>query len=193
MARFPIRTKSTKSSDNTSDEDFAKKAYIFGKLLALRKLTLIYGGAKVGIMGALANGVLENGGKAIGVLPVFFQEKEIVHENLDELILVNSMHERKVKLIDMSDAFVALPGGFGTLDEISEVLTLSQLGKYKKPMGFLNIDGFFDHLLQFFDTMFAHEYIKNEHLQLYYASPDATKLIEWLKNYEAPVVKQWIK
>lgn len=176
-----------------NDEVFSSEAYAFGKLLAEKNLTMIYGGAKVGMMGALANGVLENGGKAIGVLPVFFKEKEIVHDNLDELILVDSMHERKVKLIEMSDAFVALPGGFGTLDELAEVLTLTQLGKYRKPMGFLNTNGFFDHLLRFFDAMYANEFIKEEHLQLYYSTPDGAQLIDWLSNYKAPTVKQWIK
>jgi len=176
-----------------NDKVYSDAAYAFGKLLAEKNLTMIYGGAKVGMMGALADGVLENGGKAIGVLPVFFQEKEIVHDNLDELILVNSMHERKVKLIDMSDAFVALPGGFGTLDELAEVLTLTQLGKYKKPMGFLNTNGFFDHLLHFFDAMHTNEFIKKEHLQLYYASPDGSQLIDWLAEYKAPTVKQWIR
>lgn len=172
---------------------FSAAAYEFGKLLALNNITLIYGGAKVGMMGAVANGTLENGGKAIGVLPVFFREKEIAHDSLNELIIVDSMHERKVKLIDMSDAFVALPGGFGTLDELAEVLTLSQLGKYKKPMGFLNTDGFFDPLMQFFTTMHNYQFIKNEHLQLFHSTSDGSELIQWLQNYKAPVVKQWIK
>ncbi len=175
------------------NDEFSRIAYDFGKLLALNNITLVYGGAKVGIMGAVANGVLENKGKAIGVLPVFFKEKEIIHDNLTELILVDSMHERKVKMIDMSDAFVALPGGFGTLDEISEVLTLSQLGKYKKPLGFLNMGGFFNYLLLFFESMYAYQYIKNEHLELYHASSDPSELIQWLENYKAPKVKQWIK
>jgi len=172
---------------------FAEQAYLFGSLLAADGLTLIYGGAKVGMMGAVADGVIDNGGKAIGVLPVFFQKKEIAHNNLQELILVNSMHERKVKLIDMSDAFVALPGGFGTLDELAEVLTLSQLGKYRKPLGLLNTDGFFDNMLAFFLKMHTDGFIKDEHLQLYHASPDAHALITWLKNYKAPKVKRWIK
>jgi len=175
------------------NDDFSRIAYDFGKLMALSNINLVYGGAKVGIMGAIANGVLNNQGKAIGVLPIFFKEKEIIHDKLTELILVDSMHERKVKMIDMSDAFVALPGGFGTLDEMSEVLTLSQLGKYKKPLGLLNIEGFFDHLLMFFETMYNHQYIKNEHLKLFYASSEPSQLIQWLENYNPPKVKQWIK
>lgn len=172
---------------------YEEAAYSFGKLLAESELTLIYGGAKVGIMGAVAAGVIDNGGKAVGVLPVFFSEKEIAHEGLDELILVDSMHERKVRLIEMSDSFVALPGGFGTLDELAEVLTLSQLGKYRKPLGFLNTEGYFDTLLAFFGVMHQEAFIQDVHLQLYHATKDPEALINWMQQYRAPEVRQWIK
>lgn len=180
-------------SRNGNNKLYTDAAYAFGKALAEQNLLLIYGGAKVGMMGAVADGALQNGGKAIGVLPVFFRKKEIAHAHLDELILVDSMHERKVKLIDMSDAFVALPGGFGTLDEISEVLTLSQLGKYKKPMGFLNTNGFYDPLISFFNRMETDAFISPDHLKLFHAEADPAGLISWLRHYEAPEVKRWIK
>ncbi|OPZ98832.1 MAG: LOG family protein YvdD [Bacteroidetes bacterium ADurb.Bin408] len=180
-------------SRSGNDKQYTGAAYEFGKALAEQNLLLIYGGAKVGMMGAVADGALQNGGKAIGVLPVFFKKKEIAHNKLDELILVDSMHERKVKLIDMSDAFVALPGGFGTLDEISEVLTLSQLGKYTKPMGFLNTGKFFDPLLHFFGHMENESFISPAHLKLFHAEENPAQLINWLRHYEAPEVKRWIK
>jgi len=172
---------------------FVDAAYTLGRLMAEKKLGLIYGGAKVGLMGAVANGLVDNGGHVTGVLPHFFHEKEIAHHNIDKLIMVNSMHERKVLMIESSDAFIALPGGFGTLDEISETLTLAQLGKHKKPFGFLNTGGFFDPLFDFFENMYKRELILDIHKSLYVVSDCPETLINKLIIYAPPPVKQWIK
>ena len=124
-----------------------------GHLLAERQITLIYGGAKVGLMGAVADAVLERGGRVIGVLPYFLQSREIAHTGLTELILVNSMHERKAKMADLADGFIALPGGPGTLEEFFEALTWGRLELHRKPVGLLNTGGYYDPLLAMFERM----------------------------------------
>ena len=133
--------------------EFAQNAYALGKFLAQNKIHLVFGGAKVGLMGAVAQGCLEAGGKVTGILPHFLKRKEIVHEGLTELIMVESMHERKMKLHEMGDGIIALPGGFGTLEELFEILTWAQLGLVKKPIGLLNWSGYYDALLQLLDHM----------------------------------------
>jgi len=172
---------------------FAENAYNFGKLLAAEGIRLIYGGAKVGMMGHVADGALANGGKVTGVLPVFFKEKEIAHDKIDEMILVDSMHERKQIMFDMSDAFVALPGGYGTLDEISEVLTLAQLGKFQKPLGFLNTEGFFDAFFSMVDTMHDGGFIKDFHKDLFVSATESQVLMTKLKSFSLFFVRVWIK
>lgn len=126
---------------------YANTARRFGHALARRGIVLVYGGAKVGLMGEVANGVLERGGRAIGFMPRGLVEREIAHDGLSELHVVDSMHERKARMADYSDAFVALPGGLGTLDELFEIWTWHQLGLHKKPIALLNVHGFFDPLL----------------------------------------------
>ena len=121
---------------------------------------MIYGGAKIGVMGEVASGVLENGGNAIGVIPDFLTTKEVVHTDLSELIITETMHERKLNMHELSDGIVALPGGFGTLEELFEMLTWAQLGLHKKPIGILNINGFYDDLLSFIEVMIAKELLK---------------------------------
>src|SRR4030095_3484794 len=123
--------------------NFRTQATLLGQVLAKRNIELVYGGANVGLMGAVADGVLSEGGKVIGVLPNFLKSKEIAHEQLTELILVDSMHERKTKMNELCDGVIALPGGFGTLEEFFEMLTWAQLGLHKKPIAILNIDGFY--------------------------------------------------
>src|SRR5687768_1380717 len=128
-------------SSSGSDSIYYSQAAMLGKILAHRKIQIVYGGAKVGLMGAVADGALKEGGKVIGVLPNFLKSKEIAHTGLTDLILVESMHERKLKMHELSDGIIALPGGFGTLEELFEMLTWSQLGLHKKPIGLLNING----------------------------------------------------
>ena len=126
---------------------YKSQALAVGKTLAKNKFGLVYGGAKIGLMGAVADGVLKSGGEVIGVLPIFLQSKEVAHENLTELILVKTMHERKTKMNELCDGVIALPGGFGTLEELFEMLTWSQLGLHKKPIGLLNTKGFYNPLI----------------------------------------------
>jgi len=147
-------------SSSGSKEIYIKEAIMLGKELAKRNITLVYGGASVGIMGAVADSVLEEGGQAIGVMPTFLKEKEISHQNLSELIIVNSMHERKAKLSEMADGFIVLPGGPGTLEEFFEIYTALKLGLHQKPVGLLNIDHYYDPLISLFDHMCKEGFLK---------------------------------
>lgn len=175
-----------------NNELFKQQAYHLGKILASKGIELVYGGAKVGLMGSVANGVLDNGGKAIGVLPYFLQSKEIAHEALTELILVNTMHERKLKIHELADGIIALPGGYGTLDELFEVLTWAQLGLHKKPIGILNIDDFYDDLLIMINKMVSKEFLKKVNQEMLLTSNNIDELLIKMQNYKAPIIEKWI-
>ncbi len=140
-------------SSGGHDPVFAAQAFRVGQYLAEHGIELVYGGAKVGLMGAVADGTLQAGGRVTGVLPRFLRTKEVAHEHLSELMLVDTMHERKLKMHELSDGVIAMPGGYGTLEELFEMLTWGQLGLHAKPVGLLNTDGFYDHLLAMADTM----------------------------------------
>ena len=137
-----------------------------GKLLGESGQRLVYGGASIGIMGAIADATLEAGGEVLGVMPNSLVELEVQHEGLTELIVVDSMHERKAKMVEQSDGFIALPGGFGTLDELFETLTWAQLGYHDKPVGVLNVSGYFDALFEFLNNAVAKALIKQKHLDI---------------------------
>lgn len=171
---------------------FEEQAYTVGKALAKEKIKLVYGGAKVGLMGAVANGALENGGIVIGVLPTFLKRVEIAHEGLSELILVETMHQRKTKMDELSDGTIALPGGFGTLEEFFEMLTWAQLGLHKKPVALLNVNGFFNDLLSFIQTMVDKGFLKQINRDMLLVSDNIEDLLEQMKNYKAPSVQKWI-
>jgi len=175
-----------------SDEKYKEQATLLGQTLAKQNIQLIYGGANVGLMGAVADGVLSEGGKAIGVLPHFLQSKEIAHAHLTELILVESMHERKTKMNDLCDSVIALPGGFGTLEELFEMITWAQLGLHKKPIAILNIDGFYDDLIKLVQTMVDKGFLKQINQEMLLVSDDIDELLEKMRNYEAPNVGKWI-
>ena len=179
-------------SSSGSKSIFLEQAYQLGKTLAGKQIELVYGGANVGLMGAVANGVMENGGVAIGVLPNFLQRVEIAHNELSELILVDSMHERKAKMEELSDGFISLPGGFGTLEEFFEILTWLQLGLHKKPIALLNTDGFYDDLLAMVETMFQNGFLKQENKNLILVSDDIEDLLSQMENYKAPTVGKWL-
>jgi len=170
-----------------------KLAYQLGKYLASIHINVIYGGAKIGLMGAVANGALENGGKPVGVIPKFLCSKEIAHEGLTELILTESMHERKTIMHDLCDGFIALPGGFGTLEELFEILTWAQLGLHQKPIGILNINGFYDHLMKLLQGMVSEGYLKQENYDMLLVADNMVTLVDKMKNYVAPEVPKWIK
>jgi uncharacterized protein (TIGR00730 family) len=153
----------------------------------------VYGGTEIGLMGAVAEGVLSEDGKAIGVLPNFLSQKEIAHPGLSELILVNTMHERKVKMHELSDGVIALPGGFGTMEELFEMLTWGQLGIHKKPIGILNIKNFYDHLNLFLENMVVQGFLSNENKQMLIVDKEVDKLLDEFHSYEHPDVEKLIE
>ena len=175
-----------------SDDLYKKQATLLGQTLAKQNIQLIYGGANVGLMGAVADGVLKEGGKAIGVLPHFLQSKEIAHQNLTELILVETMHERKTKMNDLCDGVIVLPGGYGTLEEFFEMITWAQLGLHKKPIAILNIDGFYDDLIKLVQAMVDKGFLKQINQEMLLVSDSIDALLEKMRNYQAPAVGKWI-
>ncbi|WP_222538134.1 TIGR00730 family Rossman fold protein [Pedobacter polysacchareus] len=175
-----------------TEQEFETQAYLLGRTLAARNIGLVYGGANVGLMGTVADGAIENKGTVIGVLPRFLQNKEIAHQGLTELILVETMHERKTKMNELSDGVIALPGGFGTLEELFEMLTWAQLGLHKKPIAILNINGFYDELLALVETMVKKGFLKPVNQQMLLISDHIDDLLHKMTNYEAPAVGKWI-
>ncbi|WP_442267420.1 TIGR00730 family Rossman fold protein [Tenacibaculum sp. ZS6-P6] len=175
-----------------TDTEFKIQARKLGNQLALENIELVYGGANVGLMGEVANGTLENKGKVIGVLPKFLATKEIAHTELTQLILVESMHERKTKMNDLCDGVIALPGGFGTLEELFEMLTWGQLGLHKKPIGILNSNGYYNELISFLDTMVTKGLLKEVNRNMVLVSNDVDDLLSKMKTYKAPTVEKWI-
>ena len=176
-----------------TEKIFEEQAYLLGKTLANKNIGLVYGGAKVGLMGSVANGAMENGGEVIGVLPHFLRSKEIAHNHLTELILVDSMHERKTKMNDLCDGVIALPGGFGTLEEVFEMLTWAQLGLHQKPIAFLNINGFYNELFALLKTMVTKGFLKEINESMVLSSINIDDLLLKMENYQAPTVGKWIK
>lgn len=174
------------------EEIYKEQATLLGQTLVKQNIELVYGGANVGLMGAVADGVLNAGGKAIGVLPNFLRSKEIAHQGLTELILVESMHERKTKMNDLCDGVIALPGGFGTLEELFEMLTWAQLGLHKKPIAILNINGFYDSLIELTETMVEKGLLKDVNQKMLLVSDDIDDLLDQMKNYIPPTVGKWI-
>lgn len=174
-------------------ETYADAARATGRVIAEQGYTLVYGGAKVGLMGTVADAALEAGGKVIGVLPRALEDKEIGHEGLTELHLVGSMHERKAKMADLSDAFIALPGGVGTLEEIFEVWTWGQLGYHGKPCGFLNIDGYYDHLIRFLDHQTEQGFTRDVMRAMVQIAGTPEEMVSLFENYTPPSAPKWIK
>ncbi|TDW48910.1 hypothetical protein EV144_103430 [Flavobacterium sp. 270] len=176
-----------------TEEIYTVQASLLGKTLAKQNIELVYGGANVGLMGAVADGALNEGGKVIGVLPDFLRSKEIAHKGLTELILVESMHERKTKMNDLCDGVIALPGGFGTLEELFEMLTWAQLGLHKKPIAILNINGFYDSLLELLQTMTNKGLLKEANKNMVLVSDTIEDLLQKMKNYTPPTTGKWIE
>ncbi|MBK6267349.1 TIGR00730 family Rossman fold protein [Marivirga sp. S37H4] len=175
------------------DLKFMSQANLLGKTLAVQNIGLVYGGAKVGLMGSVAEGVLNNGGRVIGVLPTFLRSKEIAHEDLTELILVESMHERKTKMNELCDGVIALPGGFGTLEELFEMLTWAQLGLHQKPIALLNFDGFYDSLIEMIQSMVDKGFLKEINQKMLLVSENIDDLLQKMDSYVAPNVGKWIQ
>lgn len=175
-----------------NDPRFARAASEFGALLAREGITLVYGGGHVGLMGILADAVLANGGKVIGVIPRALWDREVGHRNLTELHVVETMHERKALMASLADAFVALPGGLGTLEEIFEVWTWAQLGIHDKPVGFLDVAEFYAPLLAFLDQGVDAGFVRAPHRAMAVVDADGVSLLRRMGEYEPPKVTKWI-
>lgn len=179
-------------SNSGNDPIYANVARDFGVLLAKSNVALVYGGGHVGLMGIVADAVLAGGGKAIGVIPRMLWDREVGHRNLTELHIVETMHERKAMMASLSDAFVALPGGLGTLEEIFEVWTWAQLGIHRKPLGFLDANGFYAPLLSFLDLAVDAGFVRAQHRSMAIVDVDPASLLRRMSEYELPIVEKWI-
>ncbi|WP_442598683.1 TIGR00730 family Rossman fold protein [Neobacillus sp. D3-1R] len=174
-----------------ASEAYTTEAIRFGKELAKRHITLVYGGSRVGIMGAVADAVLNEGGKVIGVIPQFLEAKEISHKGLTELHTVETMHERKAKMAELADGFVALPGGTGTLEEFFEVLTWAQIGLHQKPCGLLNINDYYSPLKNLFEHMVDQLFIQEKFRSMVIMESEPTELLDRFHQYIPPAVKSF--
>jgi len=179
-------------SSSVNNEIYLKQAYDTGKKIAKLGIHLIYGGSNAGLMGAVANGALSAGGKVTGVIPEFLVNKELAHEGLSELILVKSMHERKSKMNELCDGVIALPGGYGTLDELFEMLTWGQLGLHKKPVALYNMNGYFDALINLIHHMVSCGFLKESNQEMLLVNEDIDALLKDMENYVAPEVEKWL-
>jgi len=171
---------------------FLETAIQLGRVLAERRLDLVYGGASIGLMGAVADSVMAGGGKAVGVIPEAMASKEVAHDGLTEMHVVSSMHERKSMMARLADAFVALPGGFGSFEELLEMITWAQLGIHQKPVGILNVSGYYDPLIQLFERAIEEDFIRPSNRQLFLVDQEPDRLIQTLLTHKLPEVKRWI-
>lgn len=171
---------------------YAEDAVELGKALAQNQIKLVYGGAKIGIMGSVAKGTLKADGEVIGVIPKFLMKKEVFHPNLTELIITKDMHERKMKMHELSDGIIMLPGGYGTLEEFFEMLTWAQLGLHQYPIGILNTNGFYDALLQMLRHMVQQRFVKQINYDMLLVDNNVNTLLMKMKDYKPIPVPKWI-
>ena len=179
-------------SSTGKDAKLMEQATLLGKTLAKQKIQLVYGGSNVGLMTAVADGALSEGGTVIGVLPDFLRAKEVAHTGLTELIIVENMHDRKMKMNELCDGVIALPGGFGTLEELFEMLTWAQLGLHQKPIAILNTNGFYDALITLLNNMVENGFLKNVNKEMLLVSSEIEELLDKMNKYKAPTVEKWI-
>ncbi|MEK3713635.1 LOG family protein [Paenibacillus sp. FSL R7-0333] len=179
------------SSEGTSPV-YKESAILLGKELAARNITLIYGGATVGLMGAIADSVMQAGGQVIGVLPHFLKQREIEHTRLTELIMVDSMHERKLKMSELADGFIAMPGGPGTMEEYFEIFTWAQLGLHQKPCGLLNVNHYYDPLIALFSNMAREQFMQEKHHSIMLNATTPEGILQQFAEYTPPPVKQYL-
>jgi uncharacterized protein (TIGR00730 family) len=180
-------------SSEGNDPDILYAAQELGQVLANRNITLVYGAAKIGVMGKVAQGALDNGGKVVGIIPDFLKLKEVFHMGLTELIVTDNMHERKLIMHDRSDGIITLPGGYGTLEELFEMVTWAQLGLHQKPIGILNTNGFFDDLLKMLRKMVAQGFLKIENYTMLLVDDSVDGLLEQMQDYKPLDLPKWIK
>ncbi|HMB62561.1 MAG TPA: TIGR00730 family Rossman fold protein [Eudoraea sp.] len=179
-------------SSEGNDPKILQKASVLGATLANKGIILIYGAAKIGVMGKIAEASLEKGGEVIGVIPDFLKAKEVVHPGLSELIITKNMHERKLKMHELSEGVIALPGGYGTLEEFFEMITWAQLGLHQKPIGILNVGGFYDPLLSMLKKMVDKGFLKKENLDMLLIDRTVEGLLYQMEHYRPPTVPKWI-
>ena len=174
------------------DPDYAEAAGELGRLLAGRGITVVYGGGHVGLMGLLAEAALKAGGKVIGVIPEGLKRRELAYDNLTELIVTRTMHERKQRMADLSDGFIALPGGFGTFEEFCEIVTWAQLGLHEKPCALLNVKGYYDRMLAMFDHALQEGFVRPAHRTLVLAASDARAVLAAMEGWVPPQLAKWL-
>lgn len=192
MKQCPVRLCVFCGSSPGRNPGFASAARTLAAELARRHIDIVYGGGNVGLMGVVADAALAAGGRVIGVIPRGLVSRELAHRRLTELHVVDSMHARKALMADLSDGFIALPGGFGTLEEFCEVVTWTQLGIHQKPCGLLNVAGYFDGLLAFLAHALQEDFLRPTHFEIVVSSDDAERLIDRLVAWQPPAVTKWI-
>ncbi|RMG16437.1 MAG: TIGR00730 family Rossman fold protein [Bacteroidetes bacterium] len=172
---------------------YSRMAQSMGQLLASKQIGLVYGGGKVGLMGILADAMLAAGGQVTGVIPDFLMAKEVGHTGISHMHVVQSMHQRKQLMADLSDAFIAMPGGIGTMEELFEVFTWGQLGLHPKPLGLLNVAGYYDALTNFLDHMVDEGFLKAKNKNMLYIHQQPQALLEMMQAYQPPKVEKWLQ
>ncbi|MGF1922725.1 MAG: TIGR00730 family Rossman fold protein [Bacteroidia bacterium] len=180
-------------SNFNGDPDLRKAIEDLAETMASQQITLVFGGGSVGVMGVIADEILKRNGKAIGVIPQFLMDKEVGHKGLTEMLVTENMHQRKQKMADISDGFIILPGGFGTLEEFFEVLTWLQLGLHAKPIGVLNVNGFYDPLFAQMDRMVESRFLKQANRDLVFNETDASVLVNKMQNFDAKPDEVWFR
>ncbi|GAB4581295.1 MAG: TIGR00730 family Rossman fold protein [Anaerolineales bacterium] len=172
---------------------YVEAALAMGRTLATRGIRLVYGAGCTGLMGAVADGALAAGGEVIGVIPTFFNTPQLVHKNLTTLEVVETMHQRKARMAELADGFIALPGGFGTLDELFEIITWAQIGLHQKPIGLLNTQGYYTPLIHLVDHAREHGFIYSEHRQLFTYADEPEPLLTAMSTHTLPAgLKRWV-
>jgi uncharacterized protein (TIGR00730 family) len=179
-------------SSSGANPNYLRAAQTLGALLAQRKVGLVYGGASVGLMGAVADAALQAGGEVIGVIPRSLVAREVAHKKLPDLRIVGSMHERKATMAHLSDGFIAIPGGIGTLEELFEIWTWAQLGEHEKPCALLNTDNYYAPLLAFIDKVVSDAFLKPAHREMLLVDSDPERLLDRMNRYIPPIVIKWI-
>ena len=179
-------------SSSGRHETYDSAANALAEALVSRNIKLVYGGADIGLMGVVANQVLKLGGEVIGVIPKALALKEVAHKHLTQLHITESMHERKMMMAELSDGFIALPGGIGTLEELFEIWTWAQLGFHNKPCGLLNINGYYDSLIGFLDHVLAEQFVKKEHHAMLLVETNPNTLLDRYSNYQPPAIRHWV-
>ena len=179
-------------SSSGTDPAYVEAAAGLGRLLAAEGLTLVYGGACVGLMGAVADATLAAGGRAVGVLPDFLRRKELAHPRLSELHVVSSMHERKARMAELAEGFIALPGGMGTLEEFCEIITWAQLGLHEKPCGLLNIQHYYDPLIEFVERMASEGFVREKHTGLVLSAETPEEMLTAMRAFTPIRIEKWL-